>query len=307
MDAYFLKEQIQRIPGKKISSTKRVFILCPFHQEQFPSGCISIDQSYPRGMGTFRCWGCGKTAAWNEVAEKLGLKKVNGHNSLPRHAPKIDLSEVKAALMGREEDKLDDFDFFEVQEDWRGFDRDFLREVGAKLIYHDKSGTFSLWFPVIVNKKQVGFFRARMRKEENQPSYLNKSGGWVKSKGLFPFDYALQLMKKKKLITLVLTEGPRDALRLLSKGIPAVAILGTNNWTDSKMHTIEVSPVKRLVIMMDGDKPGRKATLQIWKMTRLRMKTRIVKLWRVAEKLGRKIDPNNAPREVFENLQTYLR
>lgn len=316
MNVDFFKREIEKVPGPKLWSASRVFILCPFHAETHPSGTISLDPAHPRWLGSFKCWGkCNKTAPWNEVAEKLGLKKLDGKNALPKNVPLIDLKGVRQSLLPEKEKEddstRDDFDFFDLQEEkWRGFHKDFLKAVGARLIYHDKSGRFYVWFPVIVNDKEVGYFRALMKKDPNNvyPSYINKKGVWTKKYGLFPFDYAIRLMKRRELSTLVLVEGPRDALRLLKAGIPAVCIMGTNSWTPVKRRVIENSGAKRIILMFDGDKAGRKATYDIYKDLKMHISVKVFRLWRVAKRLGKdKIDPCSAPTETIRQVKNSLR
>lgn len=311
----FFKREIEKIPGRKLWSSNRVFLLCPWHTEQVPSGTISLDTAHPQWLGSFKCWGkCNKTASWNEFAEKTGLKKLSGKNKLPKTVPSIDLEGIRATLLpSKEEDDTtrDDFDFFDLQEDkWRGFNKGFLTKVGARLIYHDKSGRFYVWFPVIVNDKEVGYFRAQMKKapDGEYPSYLNKKGNWVKKYGLFPFDYSIQMMRRKGLHTLVLVEGPRDALRLLRGGIPAVAIMGTNSWTTAKRRLIEMAGVNRIILMLDGDSAGRKATMEIYPELKMHLNTKVIRLWRIAKKLGKdKVDPCSAPTETIRLVKNSLR
>lgn len=309
----FFKKEIEKIPGRKLWSNNRVFILCPFHSETFPSGAISLDSSHPRWIGSFKCWGkCNRTAPWNEVAERLGLKKLDGKNSLPKTVPSMDLKGTRASLLPPKEDDStrDDFDFFDLQEEkWRGFHKDFLKEIGARLIYYDKASRFYIWFPVIVNDKEVGYFRAQIKKAPNKeyPSYLNKKGIWVKKYGLFPFDYAIRLMRRKGLSTLVLVEGPRDALRLLRAGIPAVAIMGTSNWTPTKRRIIENSGVKKIILLLDGDSAGRKASREIYPQLKIYIRVHVFKLWRIAAKMGvDKLDPCIVPREVLLQIKEIL-
>jgi hypothetical protein len=60
--------------------------------------------------------------------------------------------------------------------------------------------------------------------------------------------------------SVVLVEGPRDALRLLSYGIPCMAILGTHSWSDKKSGLLEAAGVDRIITCFDGDEAGKIAT-----------------------------------------------
>lgn len=316
----FFKAQIARIPGKKRITTNRAFILCPFHHETDPSGTISLDTTKPKFVGWFYCYGkCKRSAPWNEVAEKLGLKKINGYHAMPKSVPKIDVNALRESLLPEEEQSTKkDLTFFDMQSPkWRGFKREFLQKFGAKLCYDDKTGRFYLWFPVMVRGKEVGYFRAQIKPSDEFPNYLNSKGEWVRRRGLFPFDQAIRLMRRKGLRTLVLVEGQRDALRLLRAGIPAVCIMGTGNWTDDKMHIIESAGVKRLILLMDGDSPGKMATfggkiddrkvIGIYPQIKMHFEVIVFKLWRLAKKMGvKKVDPYDAPVILLHKLRKRL-
>lgn len=80
---------------------------------------------------------------------------------------------------------------------------------------------------------------------------------------LFPLDYVAKTFKKSK--TIVLVEGQVDALWLIFHGIPALAILGTNNWSKTKETILQSEGYERVILAMDGDKPGLKAQRRLYK------------------------------------------
>jgi hypothetical protein len=137
---------------------------------------------------------------------------------------------------------------------WRGIRTNLLIDVGCTLIeqYREKF----IYMPVNVKGTEKGFIRARLKKVKDKPSYLNKAGKWSENFGLFPYDYSVKLMQDLGLDTLVLVEGPRDALRLLSEDIPAIAILGTQSWSKRKGITLELSGARCVIICGDGDCAG---------------------------------------------------
>ncbi len=309
MNAQFFLHELNKLHIKKKLSSTRAYILCPFHNEKTPSGGVSLDPKFPGSLGRFKCWGCGKTASWNELAKILGMKKLNGKQAVPDNTGYIDVKAMRGTVLPKDEkEDLKDFDFFDLQEDWRGFEPEFLQKVcGAKLVYHDWTQHFFVWLPVRVRGKEVGYIRGHMRRPEEGPTYLNKPGDWVLKKGLFPFDYAIELMKRKGLKTIVLVEGPRDALRMLRAGIPSVCIMGTNNWTDKKRHLLEMAGVERILLMMDGDKAGKKATFKIHPTIKMAFEVKVFRLWKTAAELGLdKLDPNNAPKEVVKRAKELL-
>lgn len=309
----WFKSQIAKIPGPKKPMSARTLILCPFHKEKTPSGSINLDMSRNRAyLGSFKCFGCGTKATWNELAEKFGLETLEGGKASIKEVPAYDLQGVRHRLLGTESEATKEtfnFDFFELRDSWRGFSAEFLTKVGAKLAYHDERGVFYVYLPVMVRGKEVGFIRAHLKKPTKPgiPTYLNKPGVWSMYKGLFPFDYAIYLMKAKGLHTVVLVEGPRDALRLLRAGIPAMAIIGTQSWTDKKRILLERAGVEKLIFLMDGDVAGKKATKDIYPQVKDHFEVKILPLWKYAERKGLdKVDPMSMPRSLLKTVKRFL-
>jgi 5S rRNA maturation endonuclease (ribonuclease M5) len=273
---------------------------------------INLDVSKGRRyLGSGKCYGCGKQVTWNELAEKVGLRTIDGELRLPKNVPKVDVAKVKQNLIPNREDDAEDkrLQLFPLDRDWRGFSRNNLLKVGAKIAYMDLTGRYYLYLPVNVEDKLVGYIRAQLKRDPDSdaPAYINKSGVWTKTHGLFPFDYAIDLMRRKGLRTMVLVEGPRDALRLLFKGIPAVAIMGTQNWTSRKRLLLESAGVERLVFLLDGDRAGKEATYAIWPEVRKFMECKVIPLWKWAERRGlKKMDPYEAPKELRDKVRTLL-
>lgn len=329
-------EEISKIPGIKMGS-RYSMILCPYHNERTPSGRIRHDPNKP-GFGRFRCYGCSKSASWNELAATLGLRQVG------RNAVKVTEADVPTTSVHRYEDTLfvendspsiDDLKFFSLlgnraQEagltsEWRGYPLTFLTDViGAKLAYHVERERYYVFLPVYIKGKLEGFINAQLRKPTNSkkiPSYLNAPGPWSLSKGLFPFDSAIKLMRDRELKTIVLVEGPRDALRLIKMGIPALSILGTHSWSTSKIRLLEFAGVERVVLLMDGDKAGANATKLIktgidaygnrmdFKPLKEVFEVKTVKLWTMEIEDGfkeDKYDPGNCPRWILEYVRDSL-
>lgn len=323
MDDFFLN-QIAQIPGPKIRNANYTFILCPYHTERTPSARVFHDN------GFLSCYGCGAKHSYNVWAAKLSLSKL-GKDRLPEsgEAPKTQFldkllngdasdSEVKA-----KEGELTLLPFgttlarrLGLSRKWRGFSIPFLERVGAQIAYDEEARRHYVWLPVNVRGKLKGHILAQIKKPSDKsiPSYLNAGGAWSKRYGLFPLDFAVRLMLDNGWTTLVLVEGPRDALRLISLGIPAVSILGTHSWTDTKSRVIELSGVERLVLMMDGDPAGKAATAflktgkrkptsepEITPLSEF-FKLRTVRLWNMEiaeDHTEDKYDPGNLPEDFL--------
>lgn len=284
----FVIDQLRMYSGpKKEMGENSTFVSCPFHAENTPSGRIfhSIDSRSP---GFFKCYGCGETAPWNDVAPKLGLKPFS------RVAPQEEYANMSLMLQDDDAETEDEADSNFVAEEmklkalprnkvWRGIKTNLLIELGAKVckVRHPEHGWLvpKIYLPTIINGEVVGYTKARMKKHADYPSYIHAKGSWSKVQGLFPFDYSMALMKELGSKTMVIVEGQRDALRLIQDGIPAVCIMGTNSWGPAKAKLLELAGVSKIVIMMDGDDAGIQATAKIAPSVELMFDVRVIKLW----------------------------
>lgn len=248
--SHHIESQLSRMHPKMVTanSTK---VCCPFHNDDTPSLRIW------HRSGKAQCYGCGWKGEYDDVALARGLEPYKRDPMRP----------ITAAVVRRaEEEKPDNFDRallddykirpLPLGKTWRKVPTYLLSDVGCKLMTHKDYGTRFILMPVYINGELRGFSRARMKKEEGKPSYISAGGQWIHSAGLWPFDYAIKLMRRIGSSTIVVVEGQRDALRLLANGIPAVCFFGTNGWTDQKAQLLEAFGVSTVVIMPDGDQAG---------------------------------------------------
>lgn len=260
----------------KRPSALYTFVLCPYHSERTPSFQIKHDSSKPGSVGWGQCRGCGVSHKWNDFAPLLGMQTF-GKPSPEGKFEKVPLDRYDQELFGDvnaapndSQVEIKDYPLNDKNwnkligagKRWRGFSVERLREIGAKFAVRSAPGyaTTYIRLPVNVNGVEVGWIHGRLQKHAKYPSYLNMSGVWSKKKGLFLFDQAKALMLRLGLKTIVIVEGPRDALRLYCKGIPAVCMLGTQSWTKAKLRCLESIGAERIIVCMDGDKAGRDAT-----------------------------------------------
>lgn len=265
--------QLARLPNtKKLSDS--TFILCPFHAERTPSFRVWHSPT-TRLPGYGKCYGCGTGKTWDSFAELIGCTpfedKLTQKYAAAPQVLTLDAEEKKEKLVFRPLPK---------GKTWRGISTDLLRKVKAKFA-KDVYGRTFVYLPVLVNKELKGYMKASLRKVAGKPSFINSPGTWSKEYGYFPFDYSIKLAKKSK--TVVLVEGQRDALRLLSYGIPALSILGTNSWSDYKVKLLELSGIEHVVLFMDGDAPGRTASRKAKELFQGKLKVSEVKLWAFAD------------------------
>lgn len=314
-----VRREVDRIPGYKKYVSNHVHILCPFHDERTPSCAVHIGVDSLVPIGWYNCFGCGQSGPWNQIAEKLGLEKIQKQDQRQDRVRSHNFDSLRGELLEvkTEEETLqkyiDEFNAgmsFEIPNSfvWRGVKGTLLRKLGAKQIIDTHTNDLTVLLPVSVNGTIVGAIKARSKKEKGKTSYITSSGSWVKKNGLFPFDYTLKVLRKKKLNTLVLVEGPRDALRLLKMGVPAIAILGANSWTKEKTNMV-LSVVDNVIIAMDSDSAGVNATNKIRSSFKQYIKPKIVRTKDIAKKLGvSKLDPGNMPKkEIVKHITAKLK
>ncbi len=315
----FIEDELDALDIPKRKSGRSYFIRCPFHDDRTPSGGVNLDTSKTVPLGWFSCFGCGKSVSWNTLAGTLGLKQLKKRSQIEvTSGDYADPARAREALLGtgseedatdreieRDNKRLTFFEFPPELTKWRGFKTDFLASLGCKYAFYegrDDEGEFIIWIPCVVNERVVGHVKAYLEKVEDRPSYKNSLGSWSRTKGLLFFDSALQMMHEQGHKTIVLCEGPRDALRCLRFGIPAMCILGTQSWSDQKRLLLEQSDAENLILFMDGDKPGKKATRMLVKSIKGYFNFKYMNLW----KHERGWDPGNCPKRFLRRVKNAL-
>lgn len=279
-------DELASVQNKKMSADRAV-ICCPYHPDTNPSATVNLSLDKPVPLGWFRCFGCKKSVPWNTLASVLNLRQF-GKGGKKSAEDYVDPKRYKDELLDEDsvergfDREMQEMEFFDLQaEEWRGVPKRLLERAGAKLAYLDRTGEFYVWLPVTVKDDLKGYVKATLEKAaEGETSYINAKGTWSRQYGLLFYDFALKMMKKKGLDTIVLVEGPRDALRLLRYGIPAMAVLGAINWNDEKRYTLEQAGVNNLILFMDGDDAGKEATKVIYKSCKTHFRVRKMRLWK---------------------------
>jgi 5S rRNA maturation endonuclease (ribonuclease M5) len=328
----FIIDQLSRYAGQKKQASNRILVLCPFHSEKTPSGSIWVGND--RFIGNFRCFGCGKRTNWDDLAPRIGLQPFK--RGKPQEETSIDLGmdRLMNALLTTERyvEKAYNFGPIPPNRIWRSIPTNLLIEVGGQMCSYqgwDENNNWTegrfLYFPVVINGEKHGYFVARKKKHPDLSSYLLAAGngsGWSSTHGLWPFHFALDLMRKMRSHSIVLVEGQRDALRLLNYGIPAVCIFGTQSWKSQKARLLEIAGVEHVILMMDGDNAGISATQRIAPMLEETFEdVSVIKLWAVegspykkfahlpepskaAKRAGVDLyDPGNVPVTILDRLK----
>jgi 5S rRNA maturation endonuclease (ribonuclease M5) len=306
--------------GPQTSAGEWKMVICPFHADRNPSCGVYIDRSESRRhLGDFNCLGCGEHGSWNTFAEKTGLDTIqewrrdSGIHSVVTAAEEEGLLgndgrlSIKAILMSM---RCEEAQPWPEMIDWRGFKGTFLRSIGGMIVGDYHNDTVAALFPVRVGNKLRGAVKAVMEKKTTKSSYYTSGGSWIHSYGLFPYDYTKKLIHKGKHKFVVLVEGPRDALRLIRAGIPAIAVLGANTIGHIKVLSILALDVDMYYVMPDNDKGGTKLWHNLKSgITAKEAPVRRIKLPREYDKKGKliKMDPYSAPAEIISNLKSILR
>ena len=259
-----ITDELGRYLGQSLHGKNRVMIPCPFHKETQPSLIVNLTNFNNRPVGYYYCFGCkaspNRNGGWNGLAKLIGLKQIDGdgfvQKTFSKRREKIKPPEGLRQIMN----------FWQVSmaipipegTKWRGFPADFLNRTGALMGTSEKYGHKGVILPVYVGTDLVGAVFAAYDKEAT-PKYANSPGQWAKTDGVFMLHYAAKLLDGIKNRYIVITEGPRDCMRLLRLGIPAVAVLGANNWSETKTNLILMQDVGRIVLGLDNDKAGKEA------------------------------------------------
>jgi 5S rRNA maturation endonuclease (ribonuclease M5) len=308
-------QQLSLMPTAKRINERSAMIVCPFHPDKNPSGSVNLDPLKSIPLGWFRCFACNKSVKFNDLALQAGLQPI-GDEHRENSDSYLDPSKFRDRLLDEEPedqettwtDEYEDIEFKDFDfRTWRGVPTKFLAKIGARLGQLALSPTFTVtfvWLPVFIGGELKGYVKAEIEKpkDKSKPSYWNAPGLWSRDYGLLYFDYSVKLMKRQNLRSLVLCEGPRDSLRLLQAGIPAMSVLGAKNWYEGKRFQLERAKPERLILMMDGDKAGREATRHILKDVRHHFDTKYVALW----KREPGSDPFNCSPAMVERVRAML-
>lgn len=312
-----IREGLRQYGGRQKSAGEFHLVQCAFHSDNTPSMGVYMQRGGRLPLGWFGCLGCGKRGMWNEFADKAKLQHIKEWDTKEKEAAATVSPEVEESLLGQTgvtlKRLLSLMNAPEAQPwpdniNWRGFKGDLISAVGGLIVSDYRADSIAALFPVKIGGKIRGGVKAVYTKREGETGYITMKGDWVDKYGLFPFDYTKRVIQRGKLNFVILVEGPRDALRLLKHGIPALAILGANTISRTKAIFVESLGLDIIYVMPDNDQGGSKmwSNVQaIIKHTELKR----LRLPRDRDENGKiiKMDPFNAPAEIIDNLRDLLR
>jgi DNA primase len=207
---------------------------------------------------------------------------------------------------------VDEIQNWQDSKKWRGFDGKLLHEIGGQFVIDRRTDEPHLMCVVKIHNKIVGGLKAILEKKyKKQIAYITSPGTWVKDKGIFPFDHVKKMVKLKGFRFIILVEGPRDALRLIAEGLPAVAILGANNISKKKLNTIlSIGNIQQIITMPDNDAGGTLMHKLIKsELLELGIKPQRFNLTKDKDKKGEliKMDPCSAPLSEIKRFKKILK
>ena len=261
---------VKSIPGGhvRLNGNRNTFwVSCRFHaQDRTPSLKINLGSPFP---GSFYCFGCGMSGNYDTLAEKYDLPRLQDSRYFDSFSDiRLEETDDIGEFYGD-----DSYDWFPrngvpwpIEIPWRNIHGKLMRTIGALRYFDNRISEYKCHIPVTYNHKKSGFINALCRSGtgEKRPdgsfdmTYINARGSWSK-KHFFMFDWC----SRHKVKDLYLVEGPRDALNLIQHGLDAIALLGSQSWSEEKKQKLlRLSPY-RLINALDPDIAGEKARKKI--------------------------------------------
>lgn len=304
----FIRNELLRVPGPTNENSKYLNIVCPFHPDaRKPHLGVRIgDPTAKTPLGSVTCFVCGEKGRWQKLADKLGLRKLPKHVTI-NHL-NVDRKTV-TRLLGKTTYTMDSlvqsiggvqvYRSWPHYQEWRSFDGKFIAEMGGQeLTYQGKRGLVyrHMLLPVHIEGELIGGIRCKLKSIKGSPSYLNTAGEWSSDQGLFPYDHIATMGKR----WVMLVEGPRDALRLIRDGIPAMCVLGSGMFNRKKAVLVAGLNLDCVFLMGDGDDAGRKFNELAYEHLNELLPTKVIQLPMNG------MDPFKMPPELLKKVKALI-
>lgn len=265
----------RRWPNAKMAANQ-VFIPCVFHGEKTPSLSINTNPDFEH-FGHYFCFGCGEHGFWDAFARQAGgvskdldslsLSELERWLSIQPLRKRPDPYEIESLEQYMRDNALPCTPWDTCSLDWRGFTAEEMRFLGAHAVFNwspeSKRKELMALFPVTVLDQLRGAVRCGI----DSKLYLNMAGDWRTDYGLLFYDHAVKANAHFDTPFMVICEGVRDAARLVCAGIPAIALLGTQGWNQTKTELLQIATphadVSRFYMATDPDAAGRAAAVKI--------------------------------------------
>lgn len=240
---------------------KRIKIHCPFHHDTNPSLIIPINHTKYK-PGQFKCFSCGAKGNWNDLANRLMLRKWDEYDTNKYYdnakkefaeddAFRDLLPTINGMASGTAAKKVEGLEELPADFTWRGLNRDFWISMGCSYYWDRRRDQFYIHMPMLMNGNYMGYTLAAL------PPIVDKV---PKYQTFAPTDSVILLYDLiKPNSTILLVEGHFDAWRMRALGFEVGGMIGTENWSSKKTAAILAKCPKRVIICTDGDEPGYKA------------------------------------------------
>jgi hypothetical protein len=297
-----------------------VFILCPHHRDNDPSCGVNISTTNKVPLGYWHCLGCGEKGPWNDLAKVLNLPQIANWRLAERRQisaeviATLEKLEILKPVSSKDAIssiaiKLDIRSYapWPVMEEWRGFSGGMLRQYGTLMAVDSRAdGDVNAILPVYVHGQLRGAVKALRSRPTKGTAYITNKGAWVKEYGLYPYDSVVKMCRALEPVPAVfLVEGPRDCLRFLANGYPALAVLGASAFGLRKSQLLTMLNTRRLVVVPDNDSGGeafKKRVLlgfdEFLQSSELPVDLMFIDL----PKTEKKLDPYNISEKLFKKI-----
>ncbi len=250
----FIVEQLTRVGVvvmEGISTPTDLKAFCfKGHDDKTPS--LSIR----RADGAFLCFGCGvKGRDWNAFANYLKVDTLS-EDDLPDPFRTLSYKMERQYMKALREVRIP-WDVQPWEKPYRRISAETWKKVCALRWYDDdpRIQAERILIPVSLYGEVEGWVARRTDSappgEKLDMPYRN-APGMSSQDVLFPLDAVIAMHPE----TVVLVEGPMDAMRLVNYNIPALAILGTRNYVPANRSHILNTGAMKVILAMDGDDAG---------------------------------------------------
>ncbi len=291
---------LEEYGGNQKHTADHTMVCCPFHSDRSPSCGIFLGEGLEIPLGMFHCFGCGEKGHWNRFAQQANLPQIKSWERFNSVAAYKDVEDEIENIDELTKSIRAQYTHWPNTMQWRGYEGKLIKKVGGLLLNDVKSNNIMLLFPISVNGKLRGGIKAYIEKPAFGLSYISTQGSWVKKYGLFPYEHVKSMMKTHDALALV--EGPRDALRLVSNGIPALAVLGAQNFGKEKALIVSGLFPERVYAIPDNDEAG-----AIFGNNVKKYMSRYCDAYNISLGKGdKKVDPDNANQKIIDRIKRII-
>lgn len=217
--------------------------------------------SYNLEKGVFNCFACGFKGDTTKLMKELGV--IFTIEPLSKQGFKIKRLQDKLEQLRGDKPIYLPEPRFPVKHSFKGISQATLDKFGAFMTTYDNMDDY-ICIPVHQSGK-LKFIEGRHTvlnaKNLSMPKYMRRPAGADVSSVLYPLDAV------KDFTQVILVEGIFDALNMHDMGYTnTLCIFGTNNFNAGKAKMLDEYGCRHIIIMMDGDGPGRQAAGKIQKL-----------------------------------------